>query len=94
MQMYSVVNVENLKLYEPPLIMDTDEVGTVPTINDFAPKYLNEFLEGIILHRRTRTSQQGDVEYLRVGFKAMHPNKARWLEKEKVREQFHHLPTD
>jgi hypothetical protein len=25
MQMYSVVNVENLKLYEPPMIMDEDE---------------------------------------------------------------------
>ena len=24
-QMYSVVNVENLKLYEPPMIMDKDE---------------------------------------------------------------------
>lgn len=27
MQMYSVVNVENLKLYLPPLIMDTEEVS-------------------------------------------------------------------
>jgi hypothetical protein len=25
MQMYSMVNVENLKLYEPPIIMDEDE---------------------------------------------------------------------
>ena len=37
MQMYLVVNVENLKLYEPPLIMDIDEVGTVPTVDDFSP---------------------------------------------------------
>lgn len=38
MQMYSVVKVENLKLYEPSLIMDIDEVGIVPTINDLAPE--------------------------------------------------------
>jgi hypothetical protein len=28
MQMYSVVNVENLKLYEPPMIMDLEESGS------------------------------------------------------------------
>ena len=77
MQMYLVVNVENLKLYEPPLIMDTDEVGTAPIVDDFAPEYLDELPEDIILYRRTRTSQRGDVEYLRVGFKGMHPSKAR-----------------
>jgi hypothetical protein len=94
MQMYSIVNVENLKLYEPPLIMDTEEVGTVPTVDDFAPEYLDELPEDIILDRRTRTSRWGDVEYLRVGFKGMHPSKAKWLEKERVREQFPHLPID
>ena len=94
MQLYSVVNVENLKLYEPPLIMDTDEVDPVPTVHDFAPEYLNELPEDIILERRTMTSQRGDVEYLRVGFKGMHPDKAKWLDKEKLREQFHHLPID
>ena len=94
MQMYSVVNVENLKLYEPPLIMDTDEVGTVPTVDDFAPEYLNELPEDIILDKRTRTSRRGDVEYFRVGFKGMHPSKVKWLEKESMTEQFRHLPID
>jgi len=37
MKMYSIANVENLKLYEPPLIIDTEEVGIVPTVDDFAP---------------------------------------------------------
>jgi len=56
MQMYSVMDVENLKLYEPPLIMDTNEVGTIPTINDFATEYLDELPKDIILDKRTRTS--------------------------------------
>ena len=94
MQMYSVVNVENLKLYEPPLIMDAKEVGTTPTVDDFAPKYLNELPKDIILDQRTMTSRWGDVEYLQIGFKGMHPSKAKWLEKEIVREQFPHLPID
>lgn len=40
--MYSVVNVENLKLYEPLVIMDQGENVLVVSIDDFAPKYLNE----------------------------------------------------
>ena len=43
------MNVENLKLYEPPLIMDTEEVGTIPTVDHFAPEYLDKFREDIIL---------------------------------------------
>ena len=42
MHMYSVVNVENLKLYEPPMIMDEVEDVQVPTVDDFAPQYLDE----------------------------------------------------
>ena len=54
--MYTVVNVENLKLYETPLIMDTEEVGKVPIVEKFAPKYLDKLLEDIILEWNTRTS--------------------------------------
>jgi hypothetical protein len=37
MQMYAVVNVENLKLYEPPLIDDQGEHVQIPSIGDFSP---------------------------------------------------------
>jgi hypothetical protein len=40
MQMYAVVNVENLKLYEPPLIDDQGEHVQIPSIDDFS--YLTE----------------------------------------------------
>jgi hypothetical protein len=40
MKMYSVVNVENLKLYEPPMIMDEDKSIQVPTVDDFSLEYL------------------------------------------------------
>lgn len=73
MQMYSVVNVENLKLYEPPLIMDTEEVAQIPTVDDFVLEYLDKLPNDIILNRRILNSQWGDVEYICVGFKGMHP---------------------
>ena len=94
MQIYSVVNVENLKLYEPPMIMDERENIQVPSIDEFSPEYLDELKEDIILDSRTRTSCRGKVDYLRVGLKGTHPSKARWIEKEKVRELYPHLSVD
>jgi hypothetical protein len=37
MQMYLVVNVENLKLYKPPMIISEDESIQVPLVDDFSP---------------------------------------------------------
>ena len=94
MKMYSVVNVENLRLYEPPLIMDTKEVAQIPIIDYFSPEYLDKLGKYIVVDRKTKTSRWGDVEYIHVGFKGMHLSKSQWMEKEKVRVQFHHLPID
>ena len=63
MQIYLVVNVENSKLYEPPMIMNKDESIQVLTLDDFCPKYLDELHEDVIPDRRIKTSQRGDVEY-------------------------------
>lgn len=76
MQIYSVVNVENLRLYEPSLIEDPEEQGQLPSIEDLLPEYLNELQDDTVLDRRIRTSRQGNVEYLRVGLKGTNPSKA------------------
>jgi hypothetical protein len=57
MQMYAVVNVENLKLYEPPLIDDQGEHVQIPYIDDFSPEYITELQEDTILDRRMQTSK-------------------------------------
>ena len=54
--MYSVLNVGNFKLYEPPMIMDQGENVQFPSVDDFAPEYLNKLQEDIILDRRVRTT--------------------------------------
>jgi hypothetical protein len=61
---YSVVNVEKLKLFEPPMIMDQGEEVSIPLVDEFSPKYLDELKEDIILDRTMRTSCRGDVDYL------------------------------
>jgi hypothetical protein len=52
-----VENVENLKFYEPPMIMDEDEIVQVPLVDDISPKYLDELQEDVIIDRRIGTSQ-------------------------------------
>ena len=42
MKIYSVVNVENLRLYEPPMIVDQEENVHIPSIEDFYPEFLDE----------------------------------------------------
>ena len=91
MQIYLVINVENLKLYEPPMIMDEEINIQIPSIDDLAPEYMRELQDDVILDRNVRTSGRGNAEYLRVGMKGMHPSKARWMEIGKVRELYPHL---
>jgi hypothetical protein len=76
------------------MIMDQGEEVSLHSVDEFDPEYLDELKEDIILIKRTRTSCRGDVNYLQVGLKGTHPSKAKWIEKDKVRELFPHLPVD
>eukprot|EP00253_Pinus_taeda_P021915 PITA_21915 len=91
MQIYSIVNVENLRLYEPPLTEDQGENAQIPSIEDFSPEFLDVLQQDAILDKRTRTTKRGSIDYLRVGLKDTHPSKAKWIEVGKVREQCPHL---
>ena len=71
--------------------MDQDEEVSIPSIDEFSTEYLYDLKEYINLDRRTRTSHRGDVDYLWVGLKSTLPSKAKWIEKDKVREIFPHL---
>ena len=73
MQIYVVVNVENLRLYEPPLVEGQRENIQIPSIEDFSPEFLDELQQDIILDKRTRTSKRGSIDYLRVGLKGTNP---------------------
>ena len=75
MQIYSVINVENLKLYEPPMIMDEEINIQIPSVDDMAPEDMEELQDDVILDRNVRTSRRGNAEYLQVGLKGMHPSK-------------------
>ena len=91
MEIYYIVNVENLRLFEPPLIDDQGDHVDLPSIDDFSPEYLDELQQDLILNRRIKTSRRGNFNYLRVGLKGQNPSKAKWMERERVRELYPHL---
>ena len=55
MKIYSVINIENLKLYEPPMIVDEEINIQIPSIDDLAPEYMRELQDDVILNRNVRT---------------------------------------
>lgn len=91
MHIYSVVNADSLRLFEPSLIEDPEEQSQLPSIDELLPEYLNELQEDTVLNRKVRTTHRGDVEYLRVGLKGSKPSSAKWIEIGQVRQLYPHL---
>ena len=91
MHIYSVVNANFLRLFEPSLIEDPEEKSQLPSIDDLLPEYLNELQEDTVLDRKVRTTRRGDVEYLRVGLKGSKSSNVKWIEIRQVRQLYPHL---
>jgi hypothetical protein len=58
MHIYPVVNVENLKLYEPSML-DQEEEQVLPSIEDLAPNAQAKFAKDIVSQKQSRTTRQG-----------------------------------
>ena len=91
MHIYSVVNENSLRLFEPSLIEDPEEQSQFPSIDDLLPEYINELQEDTVLDRKVRTEHRGDIEYLTIRLKGSKPSSVKWIEIEQVRNQYHHL---
>jgi hypothetical protein len=76
MHIYSVVNVENLKLYEPSML-DQEEEQVLPSVEDLAPDAQAELTEDTILQKRSRTTR-GKHDLWQIGLKGQLPGKAKW----------------
>ena len=91
MHIYSVINANCLRLFEPSMIENTEEKSQLPSIDDLLLEYLNELQEDTVLDRKVRRMRRGDVEYLRIGLKGSMPSSAKWIEIGQVRQQYPHL---
>ena len=91
MHIYSIVNADCLRLFEPSLIEDPEEQSQLLSIDDLLPEYLNELQEDTVLNRKVRTTRRGDVEYLRIGLKGSKQSSAKSIEIGQVRQLYPHL---
>ena len=91
MHIYSVVNEDFLRLFEPSLIEDPEEQSQLPSIDDLLHEYLNELQEDTVLDRKVRTTRRGDVEYLRIGLKGSKPSSEKRIGIGQVRQLYPHL---
>lgn len=59
MCIYSVVNLENPKIYEPFMLDQETEEQVLPTIEDIALEAQVELVEDTFFHKRSITTKQG-----------------------------------
>jgi hypothetical protein len=90
MHIYLVVNVENLKLYEPSML-DQEEEKVLPTIEDLEPDAQEELEEDTVLEKKSRTTRQGQCDLWQIRLKGQLPCKEKWYSREKVEEKIPHL---
>ncbi|KAA8535891.1 hypothetical protein F0562_030894 [Nyssa sinensis] len=90
MEMYSVVNVEKLKLFEPSML-DGEPQEMLPSINDLVVERETSLTEDTILEKKVTTTRHGDRESFRIGRQGQCPSKAKWFSRDTGQAQFPHL---
>ncbi|CAL8998775.1 unnamed protein product [Prunus brigantina] len=92
MHMYSVINAENLKLFEPSLLDDDLEEDTrLPSVDDLRIEREEPLQEDCILEKKVRETRHGKYEYFHIGSKGQLPSKSKWYIRDKAIIEFPHL---
>ena len=90
MCIYSVVNVENMKLFELSML-DREPDKVLPSIEDLALETWEELVEYTVLQKKSKRTKQGYYEIWKVGLKGKLLGKAKWYSKGKIEVNFPHL---
>jgi len=91
MCIYSIVNVDNFKFYEPSML-DQEEEHVLPSVEDLTPDTQVELTEDTVLQKRSKTTRHGKHDLWQIGLKGQFLGKAKWYTREKVQENFpHHI---
>jgi hypothetical protein len=91
MCIYSVVNMENIKLYEPSMLDWETKEHVLPTIEELALEAHEKLVENIVLQKKSRNNRQGQHDLWKTGLKGKLLGKEKWYSTEKVEKQFLHL---
>ena len=85
MCIYSIVVVENLKLYDPSML-DQEEEQVLPSIEYLALDAQEELANDTLLQKRSRTIGQGKHELWKIGLIGKLQEKVKWYSREKAEE--------
>ena len=90
--MYSVINAEYLKLFEPPMLDDDgDDTTVLPHVEDLWFDREDPLKEDCIVERKTTATRRGKVDSFLIGRQGQVPSKAKWYSKEKGLLEFPNL---
>ncbi|KAA8538962.1 hypothetical protein F0562_025654 [Nyssa sinensis] len=90
MEMYSIVNVEKLKLFEP-FMLYSEPQEMLPSIDDLVVERETSLTEDTILEKKVTTTRHGNRESFRIGCQSQCASKAKWFSRETGQAQFPHL---
>ena len=85
---HNVINVNNLKLYEPPQL--EDEIAVLHP-DDNIPDFQPPLVEDTLLDTRTRTTRNRQIMTYLVGKKGSLPLQAKWFSQATMDRDFPHL---
>lgn len=90
--MYSVINAEYLKLFEPPLLDDDgDDKVVLPPIDDLWFDKEEPLKEDCILEQKVTKTRQGERAVFRIGRAGQVLSQSKWFSKEKGTLEFPNL---
>ncbi|GJT18490.1 transposon ty3-I gag-pol polyprotein [Tanacetum coccineum] len=90
MEMYSVVNVDKLKLFEPSML-DEEPGEYLPSLDELINEQEKVLTEDTIVERKSSSTRRGERKSYRIGTKGQLPSKAKWFSKEVGETRFPHL---
>ncbi|GJZ17640.1 hypothetical protein Tco_0553763, partial [Tanacetum coccineum] len=90
MEMYSVVNVDKLKLFEPSML--DEELGeSLPAVEDITTDQEKILSEDTIVERKTSSTRRGERKSYRIAKRGQLPSSAKWFSEEVGKARFPHL---
>ncbi|GKE68094.1 hypothetical protein Tco_1526166 [Tanacetum coccineum] len=89
-EMYSVVNIDKLKLFEPSML-DEEPREYLPSLDELIDEQEKVLTEDTIVERKSSSTRHGERKSYRIGTKGKLPSKAKWSSKEVGETRFPHL---
>jgi len=89
MGLHPVFNVDKLKLFEPSLLDEIEEVQRHP--DAVIPDFASPLDEDKIFEQQTKKTRTSSFDSFLVGRKGQYPHQAKWITLDRLRTAFPHL---